>query len=92
MEIGCKLCADDESPNVDQKLDKYMIGSIPFLKTSRPNIMLVVGLVARYHSTPKQSHLLETKMVFRYSKGTTNYGLWCPQGKDFTLPAYTDAD
>lgn len=52
--------------------------------------MLVVRLVARYQSA--QSHLLATKRIFRYLKGTTSYGLWYPKGKAFTLNAYIDAD
>ena len=69
-----------------------MIGSLLYLTTSRPNIMLAVGLVARYQATLKQNHLLEAKRIFRYLQGTTQYGLWYPKGKRFTLTTYTDAD
>lgn len=54
--------------------------------------MLADRLVARYQSTPKQSHLLAKKRIFRYLKGTTGYGIWYPKGKDFNLIAYRDAD
>ena len=47
MITGCKLCADDRSADVDQKLYRSMIGSLLYLTTSRPDIMLAVGLVAR---------------------------------------------
>ena len=66
MEIGCKLCADDESPNVDQKLYRSMIGIFLYLTSSRPYIMLAIRLVETYQSTPKQSHPLATKRIFRY--------------------------
>ena len=31
-------------------------------------------------------------MIFRYLKGTSNYGIWYDRGNDFTLCAYTDTD
>lgn len=34
MTIGCKLCADDESPYVDQKKYRSIIGSSLYLTTS----------------------------------------------------------
>ena len=86
----CKLCANDASLDVDKNIYRYMIGSLLYLTTSRLDIMLAVGLVGRYQSTPKQSHLLATKRIFRYLKGTTRYGIWYPKGKDFTLKTYTD--
>jgi len=92
MTIGCKLWADDESPDVDQNIYRFMIGSLLYLTTSRLDIMLAVRLVARYQSTPKQSHLLATKRIFRYLKGTIGYGLWYLKGKDFTLTTYTYVD
>ena len=69
-----------------------MIGSLLYLTTSRPYIMLVVGLVARYQATPKQNHLLAVKRILRYLQGIAKYGLWYPKSKNFTLSAYTDAD
>lgn len=59
-----------------------------YLTASRPDIMLAIGLVERYQSTPKQSHILAINRIFIYLKGTTNYGLWYPKGKEFTLTAY----
>ena len=69
-----------------------MIGSLLYLTSSRPDIMLVVGLVARYQAAPKKNHLLAIKRIFRYLQVTSHYGLWYPKGKSFTLTAYTDAD
>ena len=63
-----------------------------YLTASRPDILLAVGLVARYQAAPKQNHLLEVKIILIYLQGTTQYGLWYPKGKSFTLTAYIDAD
>ena len=66
MAIRCKLCVDDKSHDVDQKLYISMIGIFIYLIASRSDIMLAVILVARYQSTPKHSHLLATKRIFIY--------------------------
>jgi hypothetical protein len=36
--------------------------------------------------------VLVVKSIFRYLKGTQEFGLWYPKGKDLSLIAYTDAD
>jgi hypothetical protein len=92
MVTGCKLSKDDDSPDVDQSSYRSMIGSLLYITTSRPDIMHVVGMVGRYQSAPKQSHLLAVKMIFRYLKETMTYGLWYPRNQNFQLIAYSDAD
>jgi hypothetical protein len=47
--------------------------------------------VARFQEAPKESHVLAVKRIFRYLKGTKEFGLWYPKGKDLSLIAYTDA-
>ena len=47
-----------------------MIGSLLYVTTSRPDVMQVVGHVERFQATPKESHVLAVKRIFRYLKGT----------------------
>jgi hypothetical protein len=79
MVTRCKLSKDDDSPNVDQSSYRSMIGNLLYITASCPNIMHVVGMVGRYQSAPKQSHLIDVKIIFKYLKGTMNYGLWYPR-------------
>ena len=44
MVVGCKLSKDDISPDVDQRTNRSMIGSLLYITTSRPDIMQVVGM------------------------------------------------
>ena len=60
--------------------------------TSRSYIMKVVGLVAQYQATPKETHVQVVKIKFKYLKGTLDFGLQYSRGKDFTLTTYIDAD
>jgi hypothetical protein len=90
--VGCKLSKDVISPDVDQRTYQSMIGSLLYVITSRPNIMQAVGMVGRYQSAPKQSHLAAVKRIFKYLKGTMTYGLWYPRNQNFQLTAYSDVD
>jgi hypothetical protein len=92
MVVGCKISKDDISPYVDQRTYRSMIGSLLYITTSRPDIMQVVGMVGRYQSAPKQSHLVVVKRIFKYLKGTMTYGLWYPRNQNFQLTAYSDVD
>ena len=69
-----------------------MIGSLLYVTTTRPDVMQVVGLVSRFQSAPKETHVAAVKRILRYLKGTVDYGLWYLKCQDFTLRAFTDAD
>nr|GEV00924.1 copia protein [Tanacetum cinerariifolium] len=44
------------------------------------------------HAKPTKKHLEALKRVFRYLKGTINWGLWYPKDTTMALTAYADAD
>nr|GEU67451.1 integrase, catalytic region, zinc finger, CCHC-type, peptidase aspartic, catalytic [Tanacetum cinerariifolium] len=45
-----------------------------------------------YQASPTKKHLEALKRVFRYLKGTINWGLWYSNDNAMTLTAYADAD
>ncbi|GKE36719.1 hypothetical protein Tco_1460124, partial [Tanacetum coccineum] len=69
-----------------------MIGSLMYLTTSRPDIQFSTCLCARYQATPKESHLIVVKRIFRYLKGTPSLGLWYPKCLGFDLKGYSVSD
>ncbi|GJY93908.1 hypothetical protein Tco_0509690 [Tanacetum coccineum] len=69
-----------------------MIGSLMYLTASRPDLVFVVCMCARYQSKPTKKHLEAVKRVFRYLQGTINMGLWYPKDTAMALTAYADAD
>ena len=75
MSTSTKLNKDAGGKCVDSKFYRSMIGSLLYLTTSRPNIMLSVCLYARYQACLKESHLLAVKRIFRYLKDTLSLGL-----------------
>jgi hypothetical protein len=64
-----------------------MISSLLYVTTSRPDVMQVVGQVARFQATPKESHVLAVKRILKDLKETKEFGLWYPKGKDLSLIA-----
>jgi hypothetical protein len=48
--------------------------------------------VARFQEAPTESHVLAMKRIFKYLKGTKEFGLWYPKGKDLSVISYTDVD
>jgi hypothetical protein len=95
MVTGCELSKFDDTKDVDQRVYRSMIGSILYAITTRPDIMHVVCQVGRFQASPKTSHLLAVRRIFRYLKGTTKttkYGLWYPTGNHLDLYAFTNAD
>jgi hypothetical protein len=69
-----------------------MIGSLLYLCASRPDIMLSVGMCARYQAAPKESHLMAMKRIFRYLIHTPTFGLWYLKGSSFELVGYSNSD
>ncbi|GKB28469.1 putative ribonuclease H-like domain-containing protein [Tanacetum coccineum] len=84
--------ADADANDVDVYLYRSMIRSLMYLTASRPDIMFVVCACARFQVTPKTSHLLAVKRIFRYLKGKPALGLWYSRASSFELVAYTDSD
>ena len=92
MCTSSSLNVDENGKAVDQKAYRGIIGSLLYLTASRPDIMFSVGMCARYQANPKESHLVASKRILRYIKGTSNLGLFYPKSENFDLIAYSDAD
>nr|GEU79119.1 hypothetical protein [Tanacetum cinerariifolium] len=85
----------DEDPlgiPVDQTRFRRMVGSLMYLTASRPDLVFSVCMCARYQASPTKKHLEALKWVFRYLKGTINWGLWYSKDTAMALMAYADAD
>jgi hypothetical protein len=92
MQTSCKLRKDDDSKSKDQRQYMSMIGILLYVTASKLDVMQAVGQVAQFQETPKESHVLVVKRIFKYLKGTKEFGLWYLKGKDLSLIAYIDVD
>ncbi|GKB56113.1 putative ribonuclease H-like domain-containing protein [Tanacetum coccineum] len=92
VDLEKPLVKDRDADDVDVHLYRYVIRSLMYLTASRPDIMFAVCVCARFQVTPKTSHLLAVKRIFKYLKGKPTLGLWYSRDSPFELVAYTDYD
>ena len=87
-----KLSKNDDIDEVNQTLYRSMIGKLQYVVHNRPDIALLVGIVARFFANPKENHMMVIKRIMRYLKCTEDYGLYSKNNENFELRAYRDAD
>ena len=92
MSSNVKLTVDLLGKSIDPSLYRSMIGSLPYLTVSRPNISYSVGVFARYQANPKESHMNALKRIIKYFKTTAEFGVWCSKDTNDVLAGYSDAD
>ncbi|KAK6150787.1 hypothetical protein DH2020_015719 [Rehmannia glutinosa] len=92
MATNVKIDKDEKRKSVDESKYRDMIGSLLYLTASRPDILHVVCLCARFQSNPKESHMSATKRILRYLKGCQEVGLWYLKEGGFKLIGYSDSD
>jgi hypothetical protein len=56
MSSAASLGPDEDGETVDQREYRSMIGSLPYLTATRPDIQFTVGLCARFQSSPCSLH------------------------------------
>jgi hypothetical protein len=101
--IGVKLSVDQCPKTQEEEEDMFhvpyasAVGSWMYaMVCTRPDIAHAVGVLSRYMSKPGKEHWTAVKRVFRYLRGTTNYGL-CYQGRPgldrvVDIHGFVDAD
>ncbi|GKF56523.1 hypothetical protein Tco_0166863, partial [Tanacetum coccineum] len=87
-----KLDEDKEGKAVDPSHYHGMIGTLLYLTASRPDLLFSIFMCARYQARPTEKTLHTVKRIFRYLRGTVNWGLWYPKDSSFALTAFVDAD
>lgn len=70
------------------------VGSLLYLSTvTKPDIAYAVRAVSQHCESPKKVYWNAVKRIFKYVKGTSDYGIWFPKGNNkVKLEAYNDAD
>ncbi|GKA27639.1 retrovirus-related pol polyprotein from transposon TNT 1-94 [Tanacetum coccineum] len=87
-----KLDEDPLGILVDQTRFRSMVSSLMYLTASRPDLVFALCMCTRYQTSPTKKHLEALKRVFRYLRGTINWGLLYPKDAAMALTAYADAD
>ncbi|GKF69678.1 hypothetical protein Tco_0202735, partial [Tanacetum coccineum] len=87
-----KLDEDPQRKAIDPTRYHGMIGTLMYLTSSRPDLVFVVCMCARYQAKPTKKHLHVVKRIFRYLRGAINMGLWYPKDSCIALTAFVDAE
>jgi hypothetical protein len=56
MSSGMSLGPDEDGDTVDQREYRSMIGSLLYLTATRSDIQFIMGLCARFQTSPRSSH------------------------------------
>lgn len=69
-----------------------LVGSLQYLTLTHLDISFAINNVAHHMSSPHTTHLIATKRILYYVKGTLNFGIHlCPQTTSVALSAYLNA-
>ena len=75
MEEWLKLSRDSTLEEVDATYYWRLIGSLPYLVHTRPDLVFDIGYVSRFMERPMMEHLQAIKRILCYVAGTLDYGL-----------------
>ena len=95
MDENLVLEPSNESADADdRKRYRRAVGSLMYLMLcTRPDIAYAISQLSRFAANPSEKHYAALKRLFRYLKGTSDYGLAIDtQNQLDTLIVYTDAN
>jgi len=88
----CAKLSYDSPPVDDPSQYRSLVGALPWLTFTRPDIAFAVQQVCLFMHDPRVPHLLAVKRIIRYLRGTLDHGLrLCPTSAT-SLVVYTDSD
>jgi hypothetical protein len=92
MMTNLKLLGDTSSETIDFTMYRQMIGSLMYLKNTRPDICFAVNTLSQYMVKSRHVHLIVAKHILRYLKGIIDYGLRYTSDQEISLHGYADSD
>ncbi|XP_043687617.1 secreted RxLR effector protein 161-like [Telopea speciosissima] len=85
----CKELAN----RMEKEFEMSTLGEVAFfLGLQVKQLKSAVCMVARFQSSPKETHVVAVKRILKYLKGSMEHGLWYPRKKNFELTAYSNAN
>jgi hypothetical protein len=88
MEMKLKLLVDTSSELVDATLNRHIIGSVMYLMNTRLDTCFSLS---QYLVETIRVHIVASKHMMRYLKGTLDFGLYYTKDHDFRLIGYTNS-
>jgi len=87
-----KLSKEDGADKIDEGYYRSLIGCLMYLTTTRPDILFVVSLLSRFMHCASEMHLIATKRILRYIKGTVDFGIKFEKCQEFKSYGFSDSD
>ncbi|XP_023734190.2 uncharacterized mitochondrial protein AtMg00810-like [Lactuca sativa] len=92
IEQNLKLDRREEEAQVDGTQYRRLVGRLPYLQATRPDVTYVVNVLSQFVSDPRHSHMQAMIRVLRYLKGTPGQGILLPRIGEPVLTAFCDSD
>lgn len=93
MEPRQIITKDEGGKLVNSTEYKSMVGGLRYLVHTRPDIAFSVGIVSRFMEKPTVMHLNAVKRIYRYIRGTVDFGLvYSKTSGNNVLNGYSDSD
>ena len=92
MASNLKLLSDASSEAVDATMYHQMIGSLMYLTNMRLDILFAMNTLSQFLKDPRHVHLIVTKHILRYLRGTIDYGLKYEVNQKINLEVYVDSN
>lgn len=93
--LSVSMCPSNERGKEDMAKIPYQeaVGCLLYLvQGTRPDIAFAVNDVSRFNSNFGKAHWMAVKRIFRYLKGTLDYGLSYTNSAETGFIGYSDAD
>jgi hypothetical protein len=71
---------------------RSIVGRLQYLTLIRQDIIFLVNKICQFLHAPTTVHLMATKRVLRYVKGTTNLGLQIVRSPSMLVSGFSDVD
>lgn len=92
IDTSPKVSSSFRTPLDDASSYRSLVGTLQYLKMTRPNLVYVVQQVCLRMHDPRDNHLSLMKCILCYIRDTTSYGLQLYSSSSFDLTAYFNAD
>lgn len=92
MIVGTPLSKSDGIPFSNAIQFKTIIRALQYYTLTCLEISFLVNNICQFLHQPTDKHWLATKRLFRYLKGTLDYGISLSQSSSLSLTTYIDVD
>ena len=90
MASNLKLLNDASSDLIYAAMYPQMIGSLMYLMNMRLDICFAVNTLSYFLTDPKHVHLIATKHILRYPRGTIDYGIKYEVNQKINIEGYVN--